>query len=444
MVSISILEIHTIVLQYSYMHAADRGRTDNTLVHMAASCRLRAASKPIVLRSQPGAVVEDMWIRVSTSGVAALRCIDSPGVVLRRLRIEHAHDGVGIKFERCDRIRIEDVAISALDARKRPNRCSLPFNDCDNIHGVRSREVVIERVRVSGGSTGIELRRCERAHLRSIIAMNVLGPYPRGQCVQFSSSPYAHLDEFLCRNRPYDSWTEDSISVWRSAHVRVSNGLIDGNNSPTGVGIIFENDDAHSTGGSIHNVDAIHMGNGCFSGYPARELSMSRVRCGWNHCNGTGGRGPPASGGQMWAAGQPTKFDPWEMNQLHEVRKAQATALATGRAATPPSAASSSAALAATQPKRRRKDERDGGRQLRKTQTHSTAVRAASALHDWNISSRKIVISHATYFAPCDRSKPPAWEKHPGAYSHVNIQERHFVPRAPLELSFCWESAGRL
>ena len=86
------------------------------LVRMAASCRLRAVSKPIVLRSQPGAVVEDVWIRVSTSGVAALRCIDSPGVLLRRLRIEHAHDGVGIKFERCDRIRIEDVAIRALDA----------------------------------------------------------------------------------------------------------------------------------------------------------------------------------------------------------------------------------------------------------------------------------------------------------------------------------------
>ena len=149
----------------------------------------------------------------------------------------------------------------------------------------------------------------------------------------------------------------------------------------------------------------------------------------------------------MWAAGQPSKFDPWEMNQLHEVRKAQATALTTGRAATQPSAAFSSTALAsaqtAAQPKRRRKDERDGGRQLRKTQMHSSVGRAASALHDWNISSRRIVISHATYFAPCDRSKPPAWAKHPGAYAHVNIEEKHFVPRTPLELSFCWESAGR-
>ena len=74
--------------------------------------------------------------------------------------------------------------------------------------------------------------------------------------------------------------------MWRSAHVRISNGLIDGNNSPTGVGLIFENDDAHSLGGVIENVDAIHMGNGCFSGYPARFLTMSRTRCGWNHCTG--------------------------------------------------------------------------------------------------------------------------------------------------------------
>ena len=30
---------------------------------------------------------------------------------------------------------------------------------------------------------------------------------------------------------------------------------------------------------------------------------MVRTRCGWNHCDGWGGRAPPSSGGQMWAAG---------------------------------------------------------------------------------------------------------------------------------------------
>eukprot|EP01043_Picozoa_sp_COSAG02_P026464 COSAG02_NODE_1526_length_12092_cov_10.672392_6_plen_170_part_00 len=43
--------------------------------------------------------------------------------------------------------------------------------------------------------------------------------------------------------------TEDSISLWRSSNVTVRRGLIDGNNSPTGVGVMFEQDDRSKHGG---------------------------------------------------------------------------------------------------------------------------------------------------------------------------------------------------
>ena len=43
--------------------------------------------------------------------------------------------------------------------------------------------------------------------------------------------------------------TEDSISLWRSSNVTVRRGLIDGNNSPTGVGVMFEQDDPSKHGG---------------------------------------------------------------------------------------------------------------------------------------------------------------------------------------------------
>ena len=65
---------------------------------------------------------------------------------------------------------------------------------------------------------------------------------------------------------------------------------------------MFENS-AGEVGGSISRVDAIHMGDGCFSGYPARALVIDHCRCGWNHCTGWGGRPVPKSGGRMWAAG---------------------------------------------------------------------------------------------------------------------------------------------
>ena len=64
---------------------------------------------------------------------------------------------------------------------------------------------------------------------------------------------------------------------------------------------MFENDDPHAIGGVLEYVDAINMGNGCFSGFPAVGLRMSRCRCGWNKCHGQGGRAPPTSQGRMWA-----------------------------------------------------------------------------------------------------------------------------------------------
>jgi hypothetical protein len=261
---------------------------------MRRPCQLSHRTEPLVIRNQPNASVELLVISISKPGVAALTCMDSPNVHIKNVRIEHAHGGVGIRFERCPSLRLEDVSVVAVAAPSRPTRCLLRNQDCDNIHGSNSADVVLHRVRVSGGATGVELHLCPRARVTYFVAMNVLGPYPRGQCIQFASSHGATLDHFYCRNEPSASWTEDSVSVWRSGGAVVSNGLVDGNNSPTGVGVMFENDAAAALGGAIENVDAINMGNGCFSGYPARDLVMTRTRCGWNHC---GGGGAPLGGG---------------------------------------------------------------------------------------------------------------------------------------------------
>lgn len=169
----------------------------------SSSCALRATAQPIVVNATPKAVIEDLWLRVPYSGVAAITCLDSPDVLVRRVRIEHAPDGVGIKFERCHRIRIEDVAISALTVgSRRPSRCGLRHRDCDNIHGIASEAVQIERVRVAGGASGVELQGCAYAHVRSLVALNVLGPYPRGQCVQFSRCARVRVPVRLARLVP--------------------------------------------------------------------------------------------------------------------------------------------------------------------------------------------------------------------------------------------------
>ena len=54
-----------------------------------------------------------------------------------------------------------------------------------NINGLQSTGVRISRVRVVGGSTGIELNHCDGAHIANFIAMNVRGVrknYPGLKC----------------------------------------------------------------------------------------------------------------------------------------------------------------------------------------------------------------------------------------------------------------------
>ena len=266
------------------------------------TCSLTPHSEKLLIHNRHHAHAESLHVRHTDASTPAVHCRYSKNVRLRRLLVEHPANGVGILFEHCHNISIQEVVVVAVhkrdgrsEQRARAGPCSLTpgpgsfLCECDNIHGIGSHGAIIERVRVHGGSTGIELHGCAGARLRSVSARNVRGPYPRGQCVQFSQCNAASLIDFHCQNDGNRSWPEDSISVWRSADVTVRDGLVDGNNAPNGVGVMFENDAPSATGGLVADVDAIHMGGGCFSGYPARNLRMERVRCGWNHCTGLWG-----------------------------------------------------------------------------------------------------------------------------------------------------------
>ena len=128
------------------------------------------------------------------------------------------------------------------------------------------------------------------------------GPYPRGQCFQCGYSDHVVLEDFYCKS-DNTSWTEDNLSLFRSSNVTVRRGLIDGNNSPTGVGVMFEQDDLTKHGGLCEDVDAVNMGDGCFSAYGARNIRFVNARCKDNHCDGWAGRNKATSGSLMYYAG---------------------------------------------------------------------------------------------------------------------------------------------
>ena len=62
-----------------------------------------------------------------------------------------------------------------------------------------------------------------------------------------------------------------------------------------------------------------------------------------------------------------------------------------------------------------------------------------SPSHNWNVSSRGVVVSQSRYFAPCNASKPAWWAATPGAFSKAFIRMREFVPMTPVSVAFCWE-----
>lgn len=100
---------------------------------------------------------------------------------------------------------------------------------------------------------------------------------------------------FYCLNEEGKSWTEDSISFWRSSNGTLKNGLIDGNNAKTGICVMHEGSAHYVHGGLIENVEAIHC-QGCFSGYPSNGLVMRDVTCADSWCEGTTERGAKRNG----------------------------------------------------------------------------------------------------------------------------------------------------
>lgn len=257
----------------------------------APSCLLTESGA--VAASYDGQVFEYLRI-TSTSGPAVL--VDGfADVVIRHCEIHHS-GGPGIDFADAPGIRIEDTAVIHEGA---PPAGANPTSELNDIQGRTSSGVVIERVRVVRGSSGVYLQDCPGAQVRFVEGHDHRGPFPRGQVVQFNRCDGALLEDFSAENPADTSWTEDNVSVYQSANVTVRRGLVDGNNSPSGVGIMFELSDG-SMGGLAEDVDAIRQGNGCFSAYPGIDVTFRRTRSRDNICTDQG-RGAPLSDGLAWA-----------------------------------------------------------------------------------------------------------------------------------------------
>ncbi len=256
------------------------------------ACEL-AQSGPITVQAD-GQIIELLHI-VSTDGPAIV--VDGfANVVIRDVWIEHV-GGPGIELSGADDVVIERVAIEHTGA---PASGENPNDGLINLSCFDSARLGVTEVRLVRGSTGAYVLQCPDARLSRIEGHDFRGPFPRGQLAQFDKSDGAILEDFSVVNPP-ESWPEDNVNVYQSSGVEIRRGLIDGNNSPSGVGVIF---DGGMALGVVEDVDAIRMGNGCFSDYAGSDgVVFRRTRCRENICEDQG-RGLPLSNALMWAGNE--------------------------------------------------------------------------------------------------------------------------------------------
>lgn len=315
----------------------------------ASSPCILAESGPLVV-TQDNAVIEKL--RITSANGAALRIEGAANVTVRNVEIFHA-GGAGIEFVDAPHLHILRVHVVNTDV---PAVGANPSDELVNVVGESSPDVVIKRAKLERGSSGIYLLNSPRAHLQRIEGYDFRGPFPRGQLVQFDASDNAVLEDFYAENPTTTSWVEDNVSVYNSSNVTVRRGLLVGNNSPSGVGVMFEQHNTNVSGGLCEDVDTVDMGNGSFSGYPARNITFRRTRARDNHCVGQGGRDAPLSNSLVWA-GSPD--------------------------------------------------------------------------------SEHLKVLKSVYFNLCNPDNI-IWDT--DVFDAVSLKERNFAPRAPVHLSFCWET----
>ena len=238
-----------------------------------------------------GQVIEnlDLWV----SDGDAIR-VDHKNVVIRNVTIHHA-DGNGIVVEDVSGVTVQNALIVNSDPPTGNGGETDP--ETTGIRVVNAANFTASHVTLQDSGTGIYLGQSPGAKLSYIEGHDFHGPFPGGQLVQFYQSPNGRLSDFAVTNDPGHSHVEDNVSIIDSPNVTIANGVIDGNNSPSGVGVMFEGD---SQGGHVENVDVIHMGNGGFSSY-SDDVSFVDTRS-FDNIADDQGRGDPLSNAVIWNA----------------------------------------------------------------------------------------------------------------------------------------------
>jgi hypothetical protein len=246
-------------------------------------------STKAIQSSYDGQVIEKLDLYVDSGDAIT---VTHDNVLIRNVRIHH-RDESGVMVSSAKNVTIENCEI----INSSPPTGNGPETSAGiiNISAYDSANLTVNHVTLRDGSSGMYLLESPGATITNVEGYNFHGPFPRGQFVQFDKSGNSTLTNFYTHNDAAQSHVEDNISVYYSPNVKISNGLVDGNNSPSGVGVMFE---GNSHDGAVHKVDAVRMGNGAFSSY-SKNVTFENARS-FDNIAADQGRGEPMSNALIW------------------------------------------------------------------------------------------------------------------------------------------------
>lgn len=223
-----------------------------------------------------GQIIESLWIETVGLG-PAVDVTDFDGVVIRNLVVRHS-GGPGIRVAGSANVLIENVRVINVAAPVRGPNTGYQAENRVNILGYKASNLRVTKAYLEKGASGIYLLETDRAILTQIQGFDFRGPFPRGQLVQFDKCFSPVLDTFSVVNPGSTAWTEDAVNSFGSIDPVIRNGYIEGVNSPSGVGVLIEND-VGGSGGLVENVDVRLWVNGAFSAASkSRNVTFRNVR----------------------------------------------------------------------------------------------------------------------------------------------------------------------
>lgn len=230
---------------------------DTAAVEIAEQLIEARALPAVRVENSPGAIIRDL--EVTFSGSAGIVVLDSPGVVIERVRLHNAgapEDGpaalseIAIRVERSDGAQIRDVFVE--DARS-------------GVVLIDSDDATLERIWVDD--------------VRGDVNTDGQGSDDGGDCVLLQTSERVELTGMGCTNAPNGFQPHAGVFVDRCTDVVVEDGVAENIDQQSGAGVRIHTLGETSRRITIRDFDVLGGTHACYDTLGGLEVTLENTGC---------------------------------------------------------------------------------------------------------------------------------------------------------------------